>query len=320
MYLAVDGTTRWEAMKKGFFDLLDSLPAEVEAGIEMFPRGDAPVTCCAITSNNDIDCSACLAGELPGPEARCQPSLYTSPPVGIAPLTGSHPAAIKSAVISSDDEFYWATPMAPALEGAIAYMNGKGYGGISSVILLTDGNPTSCETAADPGANNIQRVVDAAAAGFGAANPIRTFVLGVVDGDQGVLGASEANLSRIAAAGGTARFPGCDATSECAYAVNTGNFTGDLGQALDAIALQAFSCTFDLPAVEGGKPDYESLNLTLTTDAKTMTIPRDTSHASGWDYLPGNQQVQLYGDSCTVMKADASAKIEVVLGCDTVGQ
>src|SRR5262249_25571093 len=152
-------------------------------------------------------------------------------------------------------------------------------------------NPTSCNTASDPGANDITRVTDVVAAGLNAPNPIRTFVLGVVDGSAGVLGASEVNLSKIASAGGTARYPGCDQANDCAYAVNTGNFQSDLQQALDAIALQAFSCTFDLPEVQGGKPDYNSVNITITTGMQTSTIARDTSHASGWDYLPGNQQI-----------------------------
>src|SRR5262249_38597850 len=183
-----------------------------------------------------------------------------------------------------------------------------------------DGTPTSCDTTADPGANDIQRVVDAAASGLSASSPVRTFVIGVIDGDGGVLGASEANMSLIAEAGGTPRYAGCEANADCAYPVNTASFEVDMKAALDAIALQAFSCTFDLPEVQGGNPDYDAVNITLTLDMMTTTVNKDTTHKNGWDYLPGHQGIQLYGKACEELKGDATATVQVVMGCKTVGQ
>src|SRR6185436_2277050 len=55
MHLTVDAdTTRWQAAEAGLFQLIDDLPSDTNAGIEMFPRGDTPITCCAITADNDI--------------------------------------------------------------------------------------------------------------------------------------------------------------------------------------------------------------------------------------------------------------------------
>jgi hypothetical protein len=58
---------------------------------------------------------------------------------------------------------------------------------------------------------------------------------------------------------------------------------------------------------------------TIIADGKPTTAPRDTSHVSGWDYLPGNAQVQLYGDFCAQLRTDPTVKVEVVVGCETVG-
>lgn len=319
MHLTIDPvTTRWMAARDGLFQFLDSLPASTNAGLEMFPKGDAPIDCCVITADNDIDCGGCAAGELPGPEARCDASAYGDPTVSQAPMTPAHRQAMKDFVSSSDDEFYWGTPMAPAVTGVLDYQTANAAKGVSSVVLITDGNPTSCDTAADPGANSIQRVVDAAASALAAPNPVRTFVIGVIDGDQGVLGASEANMSLIAEAGGTARYLGCEANDDCAYPVNVGNFEQDLKSALDAIALAAFDCTFEVPDVQGGKPDLDAVNITITANAQTTNVSKDVLHKDGWDYLPGHESVQLYGAACDLLKSDASAKVEVVVGCKTV--
>ena len=321
MHLKIDpSTTRWVAAKAGLFALIDDLPADTNAGIQTFPRGDAPVDCCVITADNDIDCGGCATGELPGPANRCDATLYSDPAVAVGALDASQRQEIKDAISTSDEEFYWGTPLAPALAGAIDSQVAAAAYGVSSVVLITDGNPTSCDTTADPGANDIQLVADAAAAGLAAATPVRTYVIGVIDGEGGTLGASEANMSLIAEAGGTARYAGCEANADCAYPVNVGNFSADLKAALDAIALQAFSCTFDLPEVTGGTPDYNAVNITVTIDNQTTTIPKDTKHKNGWDYLSGKETVQVYGAACETLKGAPEAKVEVVVGCTTQGQ
>lgn len=317
MHLAVDEVdTRWTATKAGLFTLLDAIPTDTNAGLAMFPSGDAPIDCCVITADNYITCSACEAGELPEPEARCDSAEYMDPAVSVAPMTPSHLDDMKSYVSTADDEFYWGTPLAPALAGAVDYQVTQSSGGISSVVIVTDGNPTSCHTDADPDANDMQRVVDAAADGLAAASPVRTYVLGVIDGDAG---ANAANLSEVALAGGTARYAGCEASDDCAYSVNVQSFEQDMRDALDAIALEAFDCTFDLPEVTMGDPDYDAVNVTITSGGGTEVVSKDSSHQDGWDYISNNQQIQLYGAACEAMKASSDAKVEVIIGCETLG-
>jgi hypothetical protein len=318
MHLSVSDTdTRWTATKAGLFGLLDSMPSDINAGVVMFPSGDAPIDCCVITADNVITCGGCAPGELPGTEQRCDPGAYMDPPVEVAPMTPAQVDAIKSYVSTADDEFYWGTPLAPALEGAVDAQVAASANGISSIVLVTDGNPTSCDTASDPYANDLARVTDAAALGLSASSPVRTYVLGVIDGDQG---ANAANLSQVALAGGTARYAGCEEVDDCAYSVNVQNFEADMRDALNAIALEAFDCTFDLPEVEMGTPDLAAVNITVSSPAGSTVVPKDSSHANGWDYLPGDTQVQLYGPACEALKADATASVEVVVGCETVGE
>ena len=86
----------------------------------------------------------------------------------------------------------------------------------------------------------------------------------------------------------------------------------------ESIALEAASCTFELPTPNGGQPDFGAVNITVTSGGDTEAISRDTTHTNGWDYLPGNDKFRLYGDACEMMKADAGAQVEVVVGCTTI--
>jgi hypothetical protein len=320
MHLRIAGTeTRWTATKSGLFELFDALPQDTVGGITMFPSGDQPVDCCVVTTGNYIDCSACLSGELPGPENRCDALGYESLPVSMAALGATHLSEMKSFVSSADDEFYWGTPLAPALTGTLEAATQQSLNGVTSIVLLTDGLPTSCQTTSDPDANNIQRALDAASGGAQAG--VRTYVLGI---DAEAASSDPAtdlaiNLSALASAGGTARSVGCEATNECAYIVNSDNFEMALATSLQEIALDAISCAFDVPEVNGGAPKYDEVNITVESGGQKFTVLRDTSHTDGWDYLPGNQQVQLYGKSCDRLKSDPDASVEVVVGCETQG-
>lgn len=317
MHLRVTGDqTRWQLTTAGFAEILQTIPEDTVAGLQMFPSGDQPVDCCFVTAGNFVDCE-CAAGELPGPESRCESDTYNALSVGMAPLDGQQVEEITTKVAVSDTEFYWGTPLAPALDGAIVGASGIGLEGVTSIVLLTDGLPTSCESTADATANDIQRALDAAA--LGAAGGVRTYVVGI-DGEAASSDPATdlaVNLSAVALAGGTSRYAGCEATNDCAYLVNTDNFEQALSEALADIALEATSCSIALPEVEGGLPDYDAVNITIESGGQNVTIPRDQSHGDGWDYLPGNQQVQLYGSACDLLKSDADAKIDVVVGCTT---
>ncbi len=311
-----DNSTRWSATKKGLFDLLLTLSnTGVHAGAMMFPQGDAPITCCNIsTTLNDVVCN-CAPGQLPGETARCAEKTYQVP-VGVSNLDAQQTSDIEAYVSGSDLAFYWGTPLAVALTSAIDAQKSSLNPGTKSVVLLTDGYPTSCNTKLDPTANDIQRVIDAAANGVKGNTLVRTFVLGVIDGSKG---ARADYLSPIAKAGGTGRTSTCDKTNDCFYALNAKSFASDLQAALDQIALQAFDCTFNLPKTSG-TADLSKVNVQLTDKNGTQALSRDTTHQNGWDYLPNQTQLQLYGGACKAVRGSATAKVQIVVGCKTLGQ
>jgi hypothetical protein len=319
MHLHVDEqNTRWSLTTAGLDAILQSLPSHTAAGLALFPSGDQPITCCEVTSGNFISCN-CTPGELPGPEARCDANSYEPLAVDVALLSAPQTQKINAAVTASDEEFYWGTPLAPALSGSLTSASQLKLDGVTSVVLLTDGLPTSCHSSEDPDANDIALAIDAVTAGV--ASGVRTYVVGI-DGEAASSDPASdlaVNLSLLADAGTTGKSVDCAASDSCAYLVNVDNFETALAAALESIALEAASCTFVVPMPNGGAPDYDAVNITVATKAANHTIARDQSHKNGWDYTPAKDKVQLYGPACDLLKADAMAKVEVVVGCKTIG-
>ncbi|MFP6683718.1 MAG: hypothetical protein VB934_03360 [Polyangiaceae bacterium] len=318
MHLRIDEqNTRWSLTKAGLGEILKTLPSDTAAGLAMFPSGDQPISCCEVTSGNYISCN-CTASELPGPEARCEAAAYDEFAVDVAPLSAVQAEKIMASVAASDEEFYWGTPLAAALAGSLDRATKLNLDGVTSVVLLTDGLPTSCHTSEDPDANDVALAIDAVTDGLNSG--VRTYVVGI-DGEAASSDPATdlaVNLSVLAEAGGTATSPDCAMDDSCAYLVNVDNFEAALSSALGSIALEAASCTFELPMPSGGTPDYDAVNITVATGSTNHTIPRDKAHHNGWDYLPAKDKVQLYGSACELLKADAEAKVVVVVGCKTI--
>lgn len=304
------GDTRWQATKKGLFDLLGALPASTTAGAMMFPQGDAPVNAyCGIDATlNDVKCTS--GWPVPSETARCSEQTYAA---GVLPakLTSAQVSSIQNYVSTSDSEFYWGTPLAPALGAAVTAQKAA-TGGARSVILLTDGNPTSCgESGID---NSISHVIAAAQEGT-EGTLVRTFVIGVID--NAVQAAKAENLSPVAVAGGTGRYAGCEATNDCFYPVTANNFAGDIKKVFEDISLQAFDCTFSIPEpAKGQTMDPDTVNVEVSTPNGGYVISRDPGRKDGWDYLPGQKQIQVYGEACKKLAEDGSS-VKIVVGCET---
>ena len=311
MHLRIPGgQTRWTATRAALFATLDKLPAmNARASVMQFPQGDAPLdSCCSITSSNEVDCSACSS--FPSPTNRCTASKYSpSLPTDMNPQSV---AAIKAQISASDSHFYWGTPLAAGLAAAINSQKSSTKDGIKAVVLLTDGAPSSCETTNNPGANAATYVIDAAKLGMQGTEKVRTFVLGVMDGASG---AQADLLSKVALAGGTARFSGCSSTDACFYPVAATTLTTSLTSALDRIARESTDCTFAVPATAAS--DLAKVNVTLTRAGGPQLLLRDATHGEGWDFLEGSKELKLYGQACRVLEEEDAAKVQVVVGCKT---
>jgi hypothetical protein len=259
---------------------------------------------CGIDPNiNDVTCKS--GWPVPGETARCSATSY-SPNVASGLLVTTQMKSIEDQVTASDDSFYWGTPLATALTAAIATQRASTLPGSKSIILLTDGNPTSCDKVGI--SDDISNVTAAAATGL-QGTLVRTFVIGLVDSTRQA--AKAENLSPIAIAGGTKRTANCESDNSCFYALTDATFVADLKKVFDEISTQAFDCTFNMPAASNGA-DPSLITVQLTNSAGTRPVSRD--HANGWDYLPNGTQIQLYGQACTDMK-EAAANLKIVLGC-----
>lgn len=297
-----NGGTRWTATRDALFSLVDSLrQSKTRMSVMQFPQGDPTVnSCCAIDANNEVTCDC---SSYPAPTKRCDPATYSAP--SPMELDEAGVSSIKQTVNASNQAFYWGTPLAAAELAAIKIQKASPNDGIKSVVLLTDGAPTSCETSTNASANDASFVINAAKSGMANGDSIRTFVIGVVDGTTA---APPDILSKVAEAGGTGRF----------YSVDASQLQKDLGEALAKIERAATDCTFDLPDAQEGN-DPEMVNVLASGPSGTVTVARDRAQKSGWDYVQNDvKRIKLYGDACNDIASGEVTKVKVVFGCKTM--
>jgi hypothetical protein len=195
------------------------------------------------------------------------------------------------------------TPTTEAITGAMQYAQGVrtqlNGGGKVAMVFATDGLPQGCNSSVNSTAN--------VAASNAATIP--TYVVGV--------GSLLNNLNQIAQAGGTQQ----------AYLVSTTNATavsGDLVKALNSIRGSALACEYRLPAAPQGKTlDLNTVNVQYTPSsgsATTLTYDKDCK-GPGWRYdsQTSPTKIEICPASCDAIKVDPNGKIDLVIGCATVG-
>jgi Mg-chelatase subunit ChlD len=232
----------------------------------------------------------------------CDTSTYQTPIAAdvALPDTGGTLAS-KIAQLTGDGS----TPTRPALEGAINYaksvetkLAGKGK---VAVVMATDGYPQDCNN------NSIQAASNVAS---GAKATIPTYVIGV--------GNLLNDLNSLAAAGGTNK----------AYIVstsNTGAVGNDFAAALSQIRGASLACEYALPQPPAGQTlDYEKVNVQYSAGgaaAQTLKYSDGCASGDGWRYDDAKNptKILLCPAACDKAKADTSAKVDLVLGCQTNG-
>lgn len=208
--------SKWTNVTQGLGAL--GAPGVGGVGLGFFPvapTGAPPPSSCT----TDADCGAygpCMpsfnmCNGSYSADVSCIASDYALPAVPVSPVPGVI-TKISDAVNGTTPDGS-ATPMAPALEGTYDYTTSflKAHPGhIASVLLITDGEPTSCT------GNDINGVAAKAAAAFIGSPSIKTYVVGI---------GTTANLDLVAQAAGTGT----------AYVVSAANPIKALGDAVDAI-------------------------------------------------------------------------------------
>jgi hypothetical protein len=235
----------------------------------------------------------------------CDQYEYKTPVVAFAPLPQNALPVTQAMAVTMPDGFL--TPIYPALGGAILAAKEQADnhpGEAASVLLVTDGDPQgpsgTC-SGVDP--MSPQAIADLAKAGTMIG--IKTFVIGLP-------GAKQTTVNLIAQAGGTG----------AAILVGSFNVQAEFQDALAAVRGQAVHCAYELPEkVAGGEIDVGLVNVLLTPGGgKTAILPQSpTCSGDGWKYDDpmSPKHIELCPSSCTSLKTDYSAKVQILLGCKT---
>jgi len=262
---------------------------------------------------SDVGVSATLQFFPPTPQVQneqdaCNQDEYINPLVPLTPL----PSNVFSAAI--DESFPDATaqtPTLPAMQGSIYAAQQilmQDDKAIAAIVLVTDGEPDSC--------NSSVNVVAQAAAQV--ASTIPTFVIGIGAATAGDGGTDLAGLQQVSQAGGT---------SQPIY-VEVGNASqtqADFTAALDAIRVKQVPCSFAIPTPSDGKMiNYKEVNVLYTpsnSPPETLMYSSDCTSGSGWDYddVTNPTVINLCPDTCHAAQTDRGSQIQILFGCDTVG-
>lgn len=193
------------------------------------------------------------------------------------------------------------TPAYAAVDGALDKLSTLATGNVVNVLVfVTDGAPNDCCPAGDCNVA-IGNLSQAAFLTYG----IRTYTIGMA-------GANITALNSIAAKGGTGS----------AFVINgsdTAAVAAQLTAALTAIAGQSVSCDIALPA-NNLFDIQDSQVVYIAGGGSTSTIPQVTNSTmcgSGW-YFDDNYnptKITLCPTTCSGIKVDTSARVEIHLGC-----
>ena len=240
----------------------------------------------------------------PLPQQECLSEGYVDPAVDFGLLPG-HAAALIAAIDAETPDGR-STPVHPALGGAIRkamtiakQAKEEQRPASAAVLLVTDGEPEG----------NCERSHDAIAelARLGLQNDVRTFVVGLP-------GVHRDFANQVAKAGGT----------EQAIIIESNDVEGEFRKALAEVRGQALPCEFTIPEkVTTGAVAIDEVNVVYTKGGggETMIIPQSPNcDGDGWRYDdPKNPTaIVLCPSTCTTLKADLSARIDIELGCATV--
>ena len=197
------------------------------------------------------------------------------------------------------------TPTTAALAGAVEYAKGvnaklAGKGKVA-VVMATDGLPQGCSGDSISSASTVAANVKAT---------VPTYVIGV--------GNLLNDLNSLASAGGTNK----------AFIVSTANQAAvgtEFSTAMSQIRGASLACEYALPQPPAGQTlDLQKVNVQYTAggaSAATLKYSEGCTTADGWRYdnAQNPTKILLCQSSCDKAKTDATAKIDLVLGCQTNG-
>jgi len=283
-----DRTKKWDPVTSALKEFFaDPESAGITASLSLFPLNKNTGTGAA-SSDKPADCDS---------------KVYGVPEV--APRMLPDDTTFSAAIAKLDPPNEFGTPTFPALTGTIAYAESLLKEDATrkvAIVMVTDGDPVSCKD------NTIENTAKAAAA---VADHIPTYVIGV--------GESLTSLNSIAASGGTDKAfivkvdDGVDQTPD--------KTRRDLLDAVNLIRGKSIACELPIPAPPAGKKlDPDKVNVQLTPSGQAPSSLKYGSTCTGdtaWHYDDESKptKILLCDDTCSTVKADSMAKLDVVFGC-----
>jgi hypothetical protein len=248
------------------------------------------------------------------PSSTCNVNTYLSPWVPFGELPGSntgHAALLNSTLdqgaVQSKNGVV--TPTAAALNGAIQFARIRKIQNPKNeviVVLATDGLPSASCSGQTSGA-----VLTLATAGYNSDPPIRTYVIGIDPGQ------TEFNTMQGWANAAGGQF----------FNVGTGGGSSQFLNAMKAIQKSVLNCEYSLPTPPMGEQlNFSKVNVVYTpTGSSTASLPNfpdpmGCANSQGWYYDNAQTptKILLCPQSCNSIKQDFNAKLEILIGCETV--
>ncbi len=310
------GQTKWVVTRGALNTSLAQLPASTGVGLLLYPNMNINTRGGGTTGQGAAACvrtNALIPIAQLGAAGSAQRTTLTN--------------AINAATAQSYTPTYDAYTSGFNLGLVPATLPGKRF-----MVLITDGAPTVQQGCVVGSGNGQVTPVDPApiVTAIQTAHDqggVDTFVIGSPGSDESINGtdARVAWLSAAARAGGTAN-PGCsDAGPNFCHVdlTTSSDFAAALLKSLNDIAGKvAVQCTYDLPKPPMGQTlDTGNINVIYTAGDGTQTLlgrSSDPACTDGWQLV--GTQVQLCANTCSQVKADTKAGLQLLFGCGSVAQ
>ena len=238
----------------------------------------------------------------PMSNASCDGTGYSTPVVPMGVLPGNAGAVVSAISQHAPGGGGKGTPMEGALNGLRTFCSSyapANPGDKTVAVLITDGQPNGC----DESTSHLAKI---ASAMVGGSPSVPLFAIGMVGADFNF-------MDQLAQAGGTTK----------SFDVSQGG-AGAFLAALKAIAGKALPCEFAMPTSDGNKVDPTKVNVTYTDQnavdhqlGQVANAGACVPNAWYYDDAAAPTKILLCPDTCQAVRAQASGKIHIVLGCAT---
>lgn len=300
--------TKWEVTRDALLEAIPGvtgpgLPPSLAVGLLFYPNREA-----TISRSAEQDVNACVNTGAAVPMAL------------LGSRTAEHRMLVSERIAGV--QLARSTPTHDAYEFALnnAVLPSK-LSGEKFMLLITDGAPTLSHGCVNPSGSptevDPQPIVEAITRAAG--ERVRTFLIGSPG--------SEPNrnwMSRAAVIGGTAP-AGCQVNGPayCHMDMTAApNFAEALREGLAEVVGQVTPCTFTFAEPPDGQViDPKKINVIATNSAgnHSLVVRDDVNNCKGegWQLTPDNE-IRLCPNSCSQVKSDVGAVVDVVFGCGSI--